>query len=164
MKGVKFQISSMVDEVEDKIKKITMVIEKITKVEEKFTMMIKTMEKAKIKMRKENVIFAKDCCHRCKRYQHHAHDPKDCKQKKRDQDYVKKMRKRPTISRKMRKKMMYFIIACLPKRNINDVSYQDSGYTNHMTRNKKKIVKFDYNFFSSIKFEDDKIKDINGKV
>lgn len=67
MKGVKFQISSMVDEVEDKIKKITMVIEKITKMDEKFTMMIKTMEKAKIKMRKENVIFAKDCCHRCKR-------------------------------------------------------------------------------------------------
>lgn len=64
---MKFQISSMVDEVEDKIKKITMVIEKITKVEEKFTMMIKTMEKAKIKMRKENVIFAKDYCHRCKR-------------------------------------------------------------------------------------------------
>lgn len=41
MKGVKFQISSMVEEVEDKIKKITMVIEKITKVKEKFTMIIK---------------------------------------------------------------------------------------------------------------------------
>lgn len=29
---------------------------------------------------------------------------------------------------------------------------------------KKKFVKFDDNLFSSIKFEDDKIKDINSKV
>lgn len=59
MKGMKFQISSMVDEVEDKIKKITMVIEKITKVEEKFTMMIKTMEKSQNKNEKRECYICK---------------------------------------------------------------------------------------------------------
>lgn len=45
----------------------------------------------------------------------------------------------------------------------NDVGYVNSGCSNHMTRNKKNFVKFDDNFFASLKFGDDKARNNVGK-
>lgn len=128
--GVK---SSMVEEVVDKIEKITMAMDEIIKVVEKIAIIIEVnvMEETKIKNKRKGKyickrinLVAKDCYHRYERCIHHAHDPKDWRCKRRDDGhYVEKCERKAHYVEKDEKECDVYYSYMSTHKEHNDIWY-----------------------------------------
>lgn len=172
MRKVKLKTSTMVEEIENKIEVATMVIEKIIKVEEKTIMMVedKVTEEAKIKMGEGKAIFARGLIILSKiaiinvRDIHTIHMiPRIVGTNQEIKTMLKTKEKKVHYIEKDEKGGDVFYSCTSTQEEHNEVWYMDSGYKDHMIRNKKNFMKFNDKFSFNVKFGDDKARDIIGK-